>query len=98
MPTSEGSTNQIKEPRQARLTDDQQNETKEQGRITQPVAPIAGRFELRERETESGQKDRHAQLRQCYNGAKRWARIVTKDFRRRSYRATFFLEVLGFFV
>jgi hypothetical protein len=98
MPTYEGSTNQIKEPPQARLTDDQQNETKEQGRITQPVAPIAGRLELQERETESGQKDRYAQLRQCFSGAKRWARIVTRDFRRRLYRATFFLEILAFLV
>ncbi|HEY9159061.1 hypothetical protein [Candidatus Binatus sp.] len=98
MPSSEGSTNQIKEKPQKHLTDDQHNETKEQGRVTQPVASIAGRSELQNRESESGQTNRYAQIRQCYDGVKRWARIVTKDFRHRSYRATFFLEVLGFLV
>jgi hypothetical protein len=80
------------------LTDDQYNETKEQGRITQPIAPATGRPELQRREPESGQKDRYAQILQCYGIAERWANIVTKDFRRNLYRARFFLEVLGFLV
>jgi hypothetical protein len=83
---------------QKHLTDEQHKETKEQGRTTQPIAPIAGRSELQEREAESSQNNRYAQIRQCYSDAKRWAHIVGKDFRRNLYHARFSLEVLGFLV
>jgi hypothetical protein len=80
------------------LTDDQHNETKDQGRVTDTATPIAGRSELQNRESESRQEDRYAQVRQFLDGAKRWKHILTKDFRRRVYRAPFFIEVVGFLV
>ena len=90
--------NEIEKAPEKRLTDDQHNETKEQGRVTQPVAPIAGRPELQERQTEGGQYNRYAKIRECYESANRWKRIVGKDFRRNLYHARFVLEVLGFLV
>jgi hypothetical protein len=80
------------------LTDDQYNETKEQGRVTQPIAPIAGRAELQERQTEGREHDRYAQIRQCSESLKDWAQKVSKDFGRKLHHARFVLEVLGFFV
>src|ERR1700689_2499279 len=81
--------------RQKRLTDDLDNETKEQGRVTQPVTPIAGRSELEDQQTEPRLENRRAQVRQSLDSAKRWLRILSKDFRRRLYRATFVVEVIG---
>lgn len=81
-----------------RLTDDQHSETKEQGRVTQLIAPIAGRSELQERQAESRQHDRYAQIYKCYEIAKRRTRIVGKDFRRNLRHARFVLEVFGFLV
>jgi|HubBroStandDraft_1064217.scaffolds.fasta_scaffold22710_2 hypothetical protein len=84
--------------RQKRLTDDLDNETKEQGRVTQPVTPIAGRSELEDQQTEPRLENRRAQVRQSLDSAKRWLRILSKDFRRRLYRATFVVEVIGVLV
>jgi hypothetical protein len=44
------------------------------------------------------QDNRQAQVRQFLDGAKRWLRILSKDFRRRLYRATFVVEVVGVLV
>lgn len=62
------------------------------------IAPIAGRSELQNRESEAGQENRCAQIRQCRDSVKRWLRILSKDFRRRLYRAPFFLELIGVLV
>ena len=80
------------------MADDQHNETKEQGRVTQPVAPITRRSELQNRESESGQQYPHAQTNQFYENIKRWRRIIFKDFRRRLHKASFALEVVAILV
>jgi hypothetical protein len=53
---------------------------------------------LENRESERRQENRQAQVQQFRDGAKRWLRIVSKDFRRRFYRAPFFVEVIGLLV
>jgi hypothetical protein len=80
------------------LTNDQSNEPKEQGRITQPATPIAGRSELQNREPESGQQYPRAQTNQFYENIRRWRRIIFKDFKRRLHKASFALEVVAILV
>jgi hypothetical protein len=46
-------------------------------------------------EPESGGTKCQALVKTCFQETKRWCRIISKDFRRKLYRAPFVLEVIG---
>jgi hypothetical protein len=96
--TSASCRNEIKKAPQKHLTDDHQHDAKEQGRVTQSIAPIARRSELQNAESERSENDGDHRIQRAYQGFKRWLSIIVKDFRRRVYRVPFILEVIGLII
>lgn len=78
-----------------KLAEKKKPNTGEQGRITQPVTPIARSAKLQPTPAKSHEEDAHHHFNQAYQGFKCWLRIFFKDLRLQLYRARFVIEVLG---